>query len=88
MTCIGTNNDEIFKAKKKNVVSGISIWCSHLAQQYVLLYDVARSETIFKCLVVEEKFIFLVCASKSSFLKLQDPDYEQDANQPKPSRAQ
>ena len=59
-----------------------SIWCSYHSLQYVLLYDVEWSQTAFECLLVEKNSILLVCAAKVRLLKLQDADYEGDAEQP------
>ena len=53
-----------------------------------LLYDVTLIQTYFECLLVEENFILLVSAAKVRLLKLQDADYERDADQPNPTYAQ
>ena len=43
----------------------------------------ARSQTEFKCLLVEENSILLVCETNVRLLKLQDANHEQDTDQPK-----
>ena len=77
-----------FSKKKKKLVSEIIIWCRHQSLQYALLYDLELCQTVFECLLVEEKSILVVCAAKVHLLKLQDADHEQDADQPYPTRGQ